>query len=88
MNIVINNTSMQPIYEQIVDQVKQLILTGRIAEHDPLPSVRSLARIFASVHLLLKKLTILWKKPDLSLQFMAKGALLLPLIENWQGKRP
>ena len=43
MNIVINNTSMQPIYEQIVDQVKQLILTDRLAEHDPLPSVRSLA---------------------------------------------
>lgn len=88
MNIVINNTSMQPIYEQIVDQVKQLILTDRLAEHDPLPSVRSLAKDLRISALTVKKLTILWKKPDLSLQFMAKGALLLPLIENWQGKRP
>ena len=55
MNIVINNTSMQPIYEQIVDQVKQLILTDRLAEHDPLPSVRSLAKDLRISALTVKK---------------------------------
>ena len=46
---------MQPIYEQIVDQVKQLILTDRLAEHDPLPSVRSLAKDLRISALTVKK---------------------------------
>ena len=44
MNIIINNSSMQPIYEQIVDQVKADILQGHLKENDSLPSVRGLAK--------------------------------------------
>lgn len=43
MQIILNNTSMIPIYEQLVDQVKQQILTGVMAEYQVLPSVRALA---------------------------------------------
>ena len=39
--IIINNSSMIPIYEQIVNQVKQNILDGKLKEGDALPSVRS-----------------------------------------------
>lgn len=55
MNIIINNTSMQPIYEQIVDQIKQLILSGKLAEHDPLPSVRNMAKDLRISALTVKK---------------------------------
>lgn len=43
MNIIISNSSMQPIYEQVVLQVKQAILNGSLAPESKLPSVRELA---------------------------------------------
>ena len=44
MKIIINNSSMVPIYEQIVDQVKALIRRGELKENDVLPSVRTLSK--------------------------------------------
>ena len=44
MQIIINHSSMIPIYEQIIEQVKALILKGELKENDPLPSVRSLSK--------------------------------------------
>ena len=43
MRIVISNASPDPIYEQIVRQVKAQILSGELAEGTPLPSIRKLA---------------------------------------------
>ena len=43
MNIIISNSSMQPIYEQVVSQVKAEILKGAMAPESKLPSVRELA---------------------------------------------
>ena len=36
MNIIINNTSMLPIYEQIVGQMKQLILNNTLKQEQML----------------------------------------------------
>lgn len=44
MNIIINNSSMQPIYEQIVAQIKAEIMKGRLQTEEMLPSVRVLAK--------------------------------------------
>lgn len=43
MHIILNNSSMTPIYEQIVDQVKNQIIAGEIPENTALPSVRGLS---------------------------------------------
>lgn len=43
MNIIISNSSMQPIYEQVVSQIKAEILKGALAPESKLPSVRELA---------------------------------------------
>ncbi|MDE5931833.1 MAG: GntR family transcriptional regulator [Lachnospiraceae bacterium] len=43
MNIIISNSSMVPIYEQITGQIKAMIMDGRLLEETPLPSVRSLS---------------------------------------------
>lgn len=43
MNILINNSSMQPIYEQIVEQIKISIMREELSAGELLPSVRSLA---------------------------------------------
>ncbi|MGN0985061.1 MAG: GntR family transcriptional regulator [Candidatus Enterenecus sp.] len=44
MDIIISNSSGVPIYEQIVRQMKGLILSGELAEGEALPSMRLLAR--------------------------------------------
>ena len=44
MNIIISNASGKPIYEQIVAQIKQLIMTDVLKEGDALPSMRILAK--------------------------------------------
>lgn len=55
MNIIINNSSMQPIYEQVAQQIKNLILSGALKEHDILPSVRTLAKDLKISALTVKK---------------------------------
>src|SRR5699024_7255678 len=44
LNIVIRNTGETPIYEQIVLQIKNAIVTGELAEGEALPSMRLLAK--------------------------------------------
>jgi len=44
MNIFISNSNGQPIYEQIVTQIKGLIISGELNEGDALPSMRVLAK--------------------------------------------
>ncbi|WP_434640895.1 GntR family transcriptional regulator [Thermoanaerobacterium thermosaccharolyticum] len=44
MNIIISNSSQEPIYEQIVKQIKNIIIRGELAENEMLPSIRSLAK--------------------------------------------
>lgn len=44
MDIIISNVDDKPIYEQIYTQIKNLIVSGKVKEGDPLPSIRSLAK--------------------------------------------
>lgn len=44
MRIIINHSSMIPIYEQTVDQIKKQINDHILQENDPLPSVRLLSK--------------------------------------------
>jgi GntR family transcriptional regulator len=44
MNILISNSTGKPIYEQIVTQIKNLIIAGELKEGDVLPSIRTLAK--------------------------------------------
>lgn len=43
----IDITSNQPIYEQIVQQIKANIVKGYLKENDPLPSVRKLSSMLS-----------------------------------------
>ena len=44
MRILISNASPDPIYEQIVKQVRAQVLNGELIEGDLLPSIRRLAQ--------------------------------------------
>ena len=43
MDIIISNASDKPIYEQIISQIKDLILSGELEQGSMLPSIRNLA---------------------------------------------
>lgn len=55
MKLIINNSSMQPIYEQIVAQVRVKIMEGELTEDTMLPSVRILAKELRVSALTVKK---------------------------------
>lgn len=44
MNIIISNSGDKPIYEQITDQIKNMIMNGQLKEGMSLPSMRTLAK--------------------------------------------
>ena len=44
MNIIIDNSSGEPIYEQIINQIKNMVIKGEFKEGDLLPSMRFLAK--------------------------------------------
>ena len=55
MKIIINNSSMVPIYEQIMEQIKAQIISGELKENDILPSVRTMAKELKISALTVKK---------------------------------
>ena len=55
MNIIVNNTSMVPIYEQIMEQIKAAVISGELVENTALPSVRSLSKELKISALTVKK---------------------------------
>ena len=55
MNLIINNTSMQPIYEQVVGQIKEQIMNGALKQDVALPSVRTWAKDLRISALTVKK---------------------------------
>ena len=44
MEIIIRNTTNQPIYEQIYAQIKAQIIAGKLSPGEALPSIRALAK--------------------------------------------
>lgn len=65
MHIILNHSSMVPIYEQLMEQIKSEIIQSNLVEGEGLPSVRKLAGELRISALTVKKLTISWKKKDL-----------------------
>ena len=55
MRIIISNSSTEPIYEQIIGQIKAMIMDGRLQEETMLPSVRSLSKDLKISALTVKK---------------------------------
>lgn len=55
MKLIVNHTSGQPIYEQLIEQIKGNILDGQVKEGEMLPSVRTLAKNLKISALTVKK---------------------------------
>ena len=55
MHIILNHSSMVPIYEQLMEQIKSDIIQSELKEGEALPSVRTLAGELRSSALTVKK---------------------------------
>lgn len=44
MEIIISNNNNKPIYEQITDQVKAMVMRGELQHGEAIPSMRALAK--------------------------------------------
>ena len=75
VHIILKNSSMIPIYEQLVDQVKNEIISGALKENEALPSVRALSGELRISALTVKKLMTGWRKRDLLLPYTEKAAM-------------
>ena len=76
MHLIISTTSMIPIYEQIISEIKNLIRTGELKENDVLPSVRSLARELKISALTVKKAYDELEKEGLIATVHGKGSYI------------
>ena len=82
MNILINNSSMQPIYEQIVGQIKAAIMTGSLKEEQLLPSVRSLAKDLRISALTVKKAYDTLEQEGFIITIHGKGSFVAGINPN------
>ncbi len=73
MRIIINTSSMIPIYEQIIDSIKTLIREGVLTENDALPSVRALSSELRISALTVKKAYDLLESDGFTVTIHGKG---------------
>ncbi len=82
MNIIINTSSMVPIYEQIIDRIKRLIRTGEIRENDSLPSVRLLSKQLRISALTVKKAYDILEEEGFIITVHGKGSFVAAVSEE------
>ena len=90
MKIIVNHSSMQPIYEQIVEQVKHQIVQEELRGGEALPSVRVLAKELKISALTVKKAYDALEQEGLVVTVHGKGSFIAStnrsLIEE-EGRR-
>ena len=79
MNIIINSSSMVPIYEQIVESVKKSIASGELKPEEALPSVRGLARELKISALTVKKAYDQLEEQGFTVTVHGKGTFVLSI---------
>ena len=82
MRIIINHSSMIPIYEQIVDQIKKQINDHILQENDPLPSVRLLSKGLRISALTVKKAYDTLEEEVLTKTIHGKGTFVLAVNKD------
>ncbi|MCL6576750.1 GntR family transcriptional regulator [Kyrpidia sp.] len=76
MNLLLSNTSKEPIYEQIKRQIKEAVLRGELREGDLLPSIRQLARDLRISVITTKRAYDELEKEGLVVSVVGKGSFI------------
>ncbi|MBQ2679766.1 MAG: GntR family transcriptional regulator [Firmicutes bacterium] len=78
MDILINNKSSAPIYDQIYSQIKNQIISGQLKENEMLPSIRGLARDLRISFVTTKRAYDELEKDGFIYTIQAKGCYVAP----------
>ena len=78
MDILIDNKSGSPIYDQIYTQIKQQIIAGSLREHEMLPSIRGLAKDLRISFVTTKRAYEELEKDGFLYTIPAKGCFVAP----------
>ena len=78
MNILIDNKSGAPIYEQIYSQIKNQIISGALREDEMLPSIRALAKDLRISFITTKRAYEELEKEGFIYTLPAKGCYVAP----------
>ena len=78
MNIIISNSSSEPIYEQIKKEIKQVIYSNELKEEEILPSVRVMANDLKISFLTVKKAYDELEAEAFIKTVQGKGSYVLP----------
>lgn len=89
MHLIINHSSMVPIYEQIVEQIKEGILKQELKENQPLPSVRALSKELKISALTVKKAYDALESEGFICKVHGKGSYIAPVNPQlvWEEQR-
>ncbi|MDE7253754.1 MAG: GntR family transcriptional regulator [Acetatifactor sp.] len=82
MKLMINNSSMVPIYEQLVEQIKGLIVRGELTPDTVLPSVRGLSGELKISALTVKKAYDALEEEGLVVTVHGKGTYVAKSNQN------
>lgn len=82
MNIIISNSANEPIYLQIINQIKSQILTGDLKEGHALPSIRSLAKELEISVITTKRAYDELEKDGFIVTVAGKGSYVAPVNAN------
>lgn len=78
MNILIDNKSGAPIYDQIYTQIKNQIISGQLTENEMLPSIRGLAKDLRISFVTTKRAYEELEKDGFIYTIQAKGCFVAP----------
>ena len=78
MNILIDNKSGEPIYNQIYSQIKNQIIGGELKEDEMLPSIRALAKDLRISFITTKRAYEELEKEGFIYTLPAKGCYVAP----------
>ena len=87
MRIILNHSSMVPIYEQLMEQIKSEIFENKLKENEALPSVRTLAGELRISALTVKKAYDALEDAGFVTTVHGKGTYVQLQINSWHSKQ-
>ncbi len=82
MEIIINHTSMRPIYEQIAERIKGMVIEGSLKEGEMSPSVRTMAKELKISALTVKKAYDFLEEEGFVVTVHGKGSFIAEHNQN------
>ena len=76
MEIIINRKSIQPIYEQVVEQIKEQVSSGEMTPGDRISSVRALAKELKIGALTVQKANDILQREGIIESVVGKGTII------------